>query len=414
METAISLDIFCRVIDNYGDAGVCLHLARSLSQIPLPHGQHFAVRLFCDQPEVMATLTDPSDSANPHLKLCTWEQPLVGYEPSSVVVSAFSCRFDEVTLKTLQQRQQHSGQPLIINLEYLSAELWVEDCHQLPSPAESLTSHFFFPGFTPRTGGLNLDPDFIAQCQSRLGSATTTATATDTESASATAPAPYTLSLFGYDNPAVLRLLQGLAASGRDCTLKVFAGLACDNLNQRLGLTLTVGDSYDFAPNVHCTVVPMTGHSGYDQTLLQCDFNLVRGEDSIVRAMHTGHPFLWQIYPQDEGAHIVKLNAFLDCMERTLQAQNAALETEPSACSNSGSNLSANLSARMALLRRAMLSYNEALPQDQADPFLEPDFLPRFERECGPLFTAWARYLCAQPTLSQRLSAFILSKLAAS
>lgn len=409
METAISLDIFCRVIDNYGDAGVCLHLARSLSKLKLPHGQHFAVRLFCDQPEVMATLTDLSDTANPNLKLCTWEQPLVGYEPSSVVVSAFSCRFDEVTLKTLQQHQQRSGQPLIINLEYLSAEPWVEDCHQLPSPADGLTSHFFFPGFTPRTGGLNLDPDFIAQCQAKLGLASP-ASATDTESASATdsapTPAPYTLSLFGYDNPSVLRLLQGLAASGRECTLKVFAGLACDNLNQRLGLTLTVGDSYDYAPNVHCTVVPMTGHSGYDQTLLKCDFNLVRGEDSIVRAMHTGHPFLWQIYPQDESAHIVKLNAFLDCMERTLQAQDAAPGSEPCACSN--------LSTRMALLRRAMLSYNEALPQDQADPFLEPDFLPRFERECGPLFAAWARYLCAQPTLSQRLSAFILSKLAAS
>ncbi len=409
METAISLDIFCWVIDNYGDAGVCLHLARSLSKLKLPHGQHFAVRLFCDQPEVMATLTDLSDTANPNLKLCTWEQPLVGYEPSSVVVSAFSCRFDEVTLKTLQQHQQRSGQPLIINLEYLSAEPWVEDCHQLPSPADGLTSHFFFPGFTPRTGGLNLDPDFIAQCQAKLG-LVSPASATDTESASATdsapTPAPYTLSLFGYDNPAVLRLLQGLAASGRECTLKVFAGLACDNLNQRLGLTLTVGDSYDYAPNVHCTVVPMTGHSGYDQTLLKCDFNLVRGEDSIVRAMHTGHPFLWQIYPQDESAHIVKLNAFLDCMERTLQAQDAAPGSEPCACSN--------LSTRMALLRRAMLSYNEALPQDQADPFLEPDFLPRFERECGPLFAAWARYLCAQPTLSQRLSAFILSKLAAS
>ena len=411
METAISLDIFCRVIDNYGDAGVCLHLARSLSKLKLTHGQYFTVRLFCDQPEVMATLTDLSDAANPHLKLCTWEQPLVGYEPSAVVLSAFSCRFDEVTLKTLQQHQQRSGQPLIINLEYLSAEPWVEDCHQLPSPAEGLTSHFFFPGFTPRTGGLNLDPDFIAQCQARLNQARTATTTTP-------APAPYTLSLFGYDNPAVLRLLAALASSGRDCVIKVFTGLACDNLNQRLGLKLTVGESYDFAPNVHCTVVPMTGHSGYDQTLLKCDFNLVRGEDSIARAMHTGHPFLWQIYPQDEGAHIVKLNAFLDCMERTLQAQNAALGTETSACSNSSanssSNLSANLSARMDLLRRAMLSYNEALPQDQADPFLEPDFLPRFERECGPLFTAWARYLCAQPTLSQRLSAFIVSKLAAS
>ena len=372
----ISLDIFCRVIDNYGDAGVCLHLARSLSTIE-PTGsamnQPFSVRLFCDDLKVLHTIATTADLSNHHLTFCSWEAPLTHYEPSDVIITAFSCRFDEPTLKTLQQA---SAKPLIINLEYLSAESWVEDCHLLPSPVDGLTSHFFFPGFTARTGGLNLDPAFIAQCQAGFEQ-----------------PSHDSLrvSLFSYHNPAVKRLISALAASGRSCDLKVFAGLAQDNLNQLYQQQLQIGDSFKPSPELTCTIVPMTDHSGYDQVLLNSDFNLVRGEDSIVRAMHTGHPFLWQIYPQDEQAHIVKLTAFLDCMERTLEG------TIP------------ELTERMALLRATMLSYNEAC--NGADPLLEPNFIALLLERCGPLFTAWARHLCAQPTLCENLSRFIVSKL---
>jgi hypothetical protein len=37
----------------------------------------------------------------------------------------------------------------------------------------------------------------------------------------------------------------------------------------------------------------------------------VRGEDSLVRAIWAGAPFVWQIYPQDDDAHRIKLDAFL-------------------------------------------------------------------------------------------------------
>ena len=378
----IHLDIFCRVIDNYGDAGVCLHLARSLSTVKPQGGtseQPFDVRLFCDDLRVLHTIATAADYDNPNLTFCSWEAPLDHYEPSDVIITAFSCRFDEPTLKTLQQA---TTKPLIINLEYLSAESWVEDCHMLPSPVDGLTSHFFFPGFTARTGGLNLDPDFIAQCQEQLNQPSSEG---------------MTLSLFGYHNPAVKRLLTALAASGRHCELKVFSGLAQDNLNQLYQQHLQIGESFQPSPELTCTIVPMTDHSGYDQVLLNSDFNLVRGEDSIVRAMHTGHPFLWQIYPQEEQAHIVKLTAFLDCMERTLEEQGSV----------------ADLKSRMDLLRATMLSYNEALPEGTEDPLTRPDFLPLFLERCGPLFSTWARYLCAQPTLSARLTSFILSKLSA-
>jgi uncharacterized repeat protein (TIGR03837 family) len=50
----------------------------------------------------------------------------------------------------------------------------------------------------------------------------------------------------------------------------------------------------------------------YDQLLWQCDINFVRGEDSFVRAQWAGQPFIWQIYRQEEDAHLIKLSAFLE------------------------------------------------------------------------------------------------------
>ena len=428
---AITVDIFCRVIDNYGDAGVCLHLGRNLStqESACTQESAFQVRLFCDDLTVMHTIANAADYTNPNLSLCPWKAPLDHYEPSDVVIGAFGCRFDTTTLAALQRSQQQGERPLIINLEYLSAESWVEDCHLLPSLADGLTCYFLFPGFTARTGGLNLDRAFLAQCQAQLDQAQLDQAQLDQaqldqaqldqiqldqvqldqiqldqaqldqiqldqaqlDQAHTIPPAePYTVSLFGYDNPAVARFISALERDGRRWQVQIFSGLAQDNFNRLYQQNLQVGESWTQG-SVTCTIVPMTDHQGYDQVLLTSTINLVRGEDSIVRAMHTGHPFLWQIYPQDEQAHIIKLKAFLDCMERTLEG------TIP------------ELTERMALLRATMLSYNEAC--NGADPLLEPNFIALLLERCGPLFTAWARHLCAQPTLCENLSRFIVSKL---
>jgi uncharacterized repeat protein (TIGR03837 family) len=53
----------------------------------------------------------------------------------------------------------------------------------------------------------------------------------------------------------------------------------------------------------------------YDALLHRCDLNFVRGEDSLVRALWAGKPFVWQIYPQGDGAHAAKLDAFLDWLQ---------------------------------------------------------------------------------------------------
>jgi uncharacterized repeat protein (TIGR03837 family) len=57
--------------------------------------------------------------------------------------------------------------------------------------------------------------------------------------------------------------------------------------------------------------------------LRACDLNFVRGEDSLVRALWAGQPFVWHIYPQDDNAHHAKLQAFLDWMEAPQSLQRA-------------------------------------------------------------------------------------------
>jgi uncharacterized repeat protein (TIGR03837 family) len=58
--------------------------------------------------------------------------------------------------------------------------------------------------------------------------------------------------------------------------------------------------------------LPYLTQPDFDHLLWACDLNFVRGEDSLVRALWAGAPLVWQIYPQDDDAHHVKLGAWLD------------------------------------------------------------------------------------------------------
>ena len=67
----------------------------------------------------------------------------------------------------------------------------------------------------------------------------------------------------------------------------------------------------------------MVPQADYDRLLWSCDLNFVRGEDSFVRAQWAARPFVWHIYPQEDDAHRVKLDAFLDCYLAGLPATHA-------------------------------------------------------------------------------------------
>src|SRR5687768_15970895 len=155
-------DIFCRVIDNFGDIGVCWRLARQLA-----YEYDQIVRLWVDDLvsfSCIAQAIDPNIQCQimQGVEICHWQQVFAKIEPAEVVIEAFACELPDVYVAALLQQKKR---PVWINLEYLSAEPWVTEYHGLPSPHPRfpLTKTCFFPGFVQGTGGLLREKDLLAQ-----------------------------------------------------------------------------------------------------------------------------------------------------------------------------------------------------------------------------------------------------------
>jgi len=297
-------DIFCKVIDNYGDVGVCWRLAADLAA----RGQK--VRLWCDDVSALQWLAPESTSpgvAGPEVVLWNDESP--ARDPGDVVIEAFGC---DPPPDFVQSMARRTSPPVWINLEYLSAEPWVERCHGLPSPQSTgpgagLTKWFFYPGFTQATGGLLRETGLMDQRAAfdrRPWLQARDIALQDGERLAV---------LFCYANPALPTLLQMLAE--QPTLLALTPGPAQEQVH---GLPLPNG--------VRTVDLPWLQQTDFDRLLWSADLNLVRGEDSLVRAIWAGQPFLWQLYPQTDGAHWVKSAAFLDRLLARRNGPRAAPE----------------------------------------------------------------------------------------
>ncbi|HUO44924.1 MAG TPA: elongation factor P maturation arginine rhamnosyltransferase EarP [Burkholderiales bacterium] len=300
-------DIFCRIIDNYGDAGVCWRLARSLAR---EHGQQ--VRLWVDALDVLRRLNPAiaSESAPQHcdgVEVRQWSAPFPGIEPHDIVVETFGCDLPDTFVAAMAAR---NPPPVWINLEYLSAEHWVEGCHRLPSPHPRLplTKYFYFPGFTPRTGGLLIERDLIAERDAFRGDPTAALSLWRTMELPAPARDELRVSLFCYPTAPVNALAEAWARSARPVTCLVPDSVPAP----------AAGGSLKVQP------IPFLPQTDYDRLLWACDLNFVRGEDSFVRAQLAAVPLVWQIYPRQDRAHMIKLKAFLDLYCVRLPADAAA------------------------------------------------------------------------------------------
>jgi len=124
-------DIFCSVVDNYGDIGIAWRLARGLA------GEHgLDVRLWVDDLNVFHRIWPAIDAAAAEqscegVTVCAWRTPFAAAAPAQVVIDAFGCSLPEAYLAAMSEQ---SPPPVWINLEYLSAEPWVAEHHGLPSP----------------------------------------------------------------------------------------------------------------------------------------------------------------------------------------------------------------------------------------------------------------------------------------
>jgi uncharacterized repeat protein (TIGR03837 family) len=299
MKTHRLWDIFCTVIDNHGDLGVCWRLTRQL----LAQGQ--SVRLWVDDASALSWMA-PEAHALPHLQVLPWSDAsqskvLHGLRPADVWIEAFGCTLPEAFVA--HGVATHTQQPAWINLEYLSAEDWVPRMHRLPSPvmsgpAKGWTKTFFYPGFTNDTGGLLRETDLLER-QQRFDRPTWRK-----QHAPKLAPDGLLISLFCYEPAALPQLLAQLVDTPHH--LLVTPGRPLAAVQQALA-HMPVHPSW--------SALPYTDQNGFDDMLWACDINFVRGEDSLVRALWAGQPFVWHIYPQDDNAHHDKLEAFLDWMQ---------------------------------------------------------------------------------------------------
>lgn len=316
-------DIFCSVVDNYGDIGVTWRLARQLAA-----EQGHVVRLWIDELGAFVRLC-PEASVDAEcqrwsgVEVRLWREPFPAVEPAQVVIEAFACQLQSAYIEAMAA----SGtRRLWLNLEYLSAEDWVAGCHGLPSPQPGgLQKFFFFPGFVEGAGGLLREADLLAR--RRAFQADAQAQQAFLQSLGVIREAGARLiSLFAYENAGLAGWLDALAADSQSTQLLVPQGKVLANLQAWLGEAQLVPGDQRRRGNLLIHVLPFVAQDDYDRLLWCCDLNAVRGEDSFVRAQWAGRPLLWHIYPQEERAHWDKLEAFLAIYNADLMPEAAAVQ----------------------------------------------------------------------------------------
>ncbi|MGY4493142.1 putative repeat protein (TIGR03837 family) [Pseudomonas sp. TE3610] len=303
-----SWDIFCCVVDNYGDIGVTWRLARQLvaeHQVP--------VRLWVDDlksferlwPAVQPTLASQWQEG---VEICQWPTEWPQVTAADVVIEAFGCKLPAPYREAMAARPVPA---LWLNLEYLSAEGWVSGCHGLPSPQpDRLQKYFFFPGFAEKTGGLLREFGLIDRRRAFQADAEAQRAFLATLGVTAV-PGARLISLFAYENASLAEWLDVLAADVVPTQVLVPRGRVLGDVQAWLGVDALQEGTVHQRGALSVQVVPFVRQDQYDLLLWCCDFNAVRGEDSFVRAQWSGRPLLWHIYEQEEYAHWEKLEAFL-------------------------------------------------------------------------------------------------------
>ncbi len=302
-------DIFCKVIDNYGDIGVTWRLARQLAS---EHGAR--VRLWVDEleslerlcPQAQASLGQQSIAG---VDIRRWDGAADAAQPHDVVIEAFGCQLPAAFLASMASR----ATPAVwINLEYLSAEEWVDGCHGLPSlqPASNLRKYFFFPGFTSACGGLLRERSLLDERDAFQASAVAQGMFWHRIGVPSRTANEWRVSLFCYASAPVDGLLSGLAAHPHPVRLVVTQGPAAIQVADWFGVSAQPGTSASLG-NLKVSIIPFIEQDDYDRLLWGCDLNFVRGEDSFVRAQWAGRPLVWQLYPQSGGAHEPKMAEFV-------------------------------------------------------------------------------------------------------
>ena len=333
-------DILCRVVDNFGDAGVLWRLARRLAA----DGCRL-VTLRIDAIEALGSLLPGAaiGATVEGIRIAAWEPTPANASPTplstplstplpdplpDVLITGFDARPPDAL-----RRRMRPGAPLWITVEHLSAEAWVETCHRSPSPkADGCVEHYFYPGFTPQTGGLLLEPAILAardrdqalrrEVRSEISSRNESSF--DRCLLFCYRPSPVRMLARGLQQ-ATRQAAQRDPRAGSDGWIIDVPGPVRDDRPLAASHRVAVA-AQRASPPVRVRRSPFVPQAGFDALLRRSRLNFVRGEDSLVRAIWAARPFVWQAWRQDLDTRADKVEAFLSRQAEWLApADQAAL-----------------------------------------------------------------------------------------
>lgn len=285
--------IICRVIDNLGDAGFCTRLALQLNRLG------YSVDLICDKPHLVQRL----DSMNELSGIRLLDVDCFEFDShrhteqtleSTVILEPFGTSSEQTGSGELNNKikSRYPDRPWLV-IDYLSAETWTKSFHLSKStcPRTGHLSTYFYPGFEVGTGGVIYS-----------------------------------------DLPPIDQLPQPELQVENEFN-QIFVFSYPQSPLKTLELCLTANQALTIAGDEATPTGVKTRRTGFcrltefDKLLQNFDFLFVRGEDSFVRAQLAAKPFVWNIYPTEDGAHAEKLLAFFKIYKQGLNpnAANALL-----------------------------------------------------------------------------------------
>ena len=307
--TPNSIDIFCDVIDNFGDIGVVYRFAKEMKMLY----SDARIRVILNKLDELVKINKEAEKVNiqdingvTYIYEDFFKKNFSQFGVSDIMIEAFGCNiFDEYVEEAKEKSK------LWINLEYLSGEKWVEDFHLNQSliNSKTLKKIFYMPGFSKKSGGVLIDSEFLKNKEYGLNHRD--------EVLKEYFPdidfqGKLVGTVFSYEKN-FENLLDTLNQQEKE-TVLILMGEKTQNSFKKFFEKNSSGDYINFKKydKIYLYNAKFFSQEEYDRIISAVDFNFTRGEDSIVRAITVGKPFLWHIYLQDDKVHMTKLRAFLD------------------------------------------------------------------------------------------------------
>lgn len=317
------IDIFCHIVDNFGDIGVVYRFARTMKAF-FPKTE---IRVFVDDLNTFKAIcaaVDQHQTIQEHENITWIDMTKLDNElmkcigTSELVFETFACEIPAVYMKRAYYQSR-----LLINLEHLSAEDWVEGYHEKESllPEGTLKKYYFMPGFTENTGGIipNLFSPFAGSCVNERLEMIKKCFPESENAVAALNEDSIFGSVFTY-NRNLEKLLEDCFTLSKPVVLLSFGDKTTNSFRNALKKLPSSTSGAQVTTIHNCSIIEMQfiPQQEYDLLLQLMDFNIVRGEDSLTRAVLAGKPFIWNAYIQDNCYQVVKVEALCSIMKKWL------------------------------------------------------------------------------------------------